>query len=152
MVLDEAGVRTRRLFVYGTLQPHAGTRMASWIAARLVSARAASVPGRMHAIRGGDGWFPALVPAKGPSRVHGMLCSLHLEPGALARLDRYEGPEYRRVALPAYDPEAGRIELAEVYLWRIALPSGSPRIASGDFLAWLQQTRRQAFSTKRNGN
>ena len=34
-------VRVRRLFVYGTLDPAAGTRMGDWIAARLMGAEPA---------------------------------------------------------------------------------------------------------------
>lgn len=143
--------RKKRLFVYGTLQPHAGTRMGGWIAERLLEARPASVPGRLHAVRGGNGWFPALTAAKGDSLVRGTLCTLSLEPGALARLDRYEGLEYRRVCLPVSvgGRKAGH---AQVYLWRIALPSDSLGIPRGDFLSWLRKTGRKSFSTPRNGN
>jgi hypothetical protein len=104
------------------------------------------MPGRLVAVRGGNGWFPALVPAKSGARVKGTLCELELAPGELALLDRYEGREYRRGSLPV---RAG--VPARVYLWRIALPPGSPAIAGGDFLDWLRRTRRQAFSTPRNG-
>ena len=124
--------------------------MARWIAARLVNAQTASVPGRLFAIRGGNGWFPALVPAKSGARVRGTLCELRLAPGDLARLDRYEGLEYRRIGLPARVPGKGLVR-AQVYLWRIALPPKAPAIAGGDFPEWLRRTRRRAFSTPRNG-
>ena len=135
-----------RLFAYGTLQPRAGTRMARWVKARAVRAVPASVPGRLLAVKGGNGWFPALVPAKSGVRVKGTLCDLALSRGDLALLDRYEGREYRRVCLPV---RAGAP--ATVYLWRIAPPPGGPVIAGGDFLEWLRRTRRRAFSTPRNG-
>ena len=143
-------MRKVRLFVYGTLQPHAGTRMGRWVAARMVSAEPASVPGRIRAIRGGDGWFPALVPAKSGARVQGTLCELALHPGDLAKLDRYEGREYRRRTMPVRGAN-GRRRQAEIYLWRIALPKGSPPILTGDYLSWLELTGRQAFTTPRNG-
>lgn len=139
------------LFVYGTLQPHAGTRMGRWVAARMVSSEPASVPGAIRAVRGGNGWFPALVPAGSATRVQGTFCELELHPGDLAKLDRYEGREYRRTAMPVRTA-AGRKARAQVYLWRIALPQGSPPIQGGDYLAWLQRTGRQAFTTPRNGS
>ena len=140
----------RRLtfFVYGTLQPRAGTRMGDWIAARQVRGEEASAPGRLHGVRGGNGWFPALVPGCG--RVRGALCALRLTPGELARLDRYEGREYRRLSLPVRTASGRRVS-AQVYVWRIALPRPAPVISRGDFLEWLRVSRRKAFSTPRNG-
>lgn len=139
-----------RLFLYGTLQPQAGTRIAGWLAARLESAEAASIPGRLHAIRGGTGWFPALVPAKGDGRVRGALCELRLRPGERALLDRYEGREYRRVTVCARTA-SGRRVAAQVYLWRVDLPPATPAISGGDFLEWLREGRRNAYSTARHG-
>lgn len=146
---------TVRLFLYGTLQPHAGTRMARWIARRQVRSEAASVPGRLFAIHAGNGWFPALVPAGSGARasesVQGTLCELALRPGELALLDRYEGGEYRRVSLPLRVAErrTGKgARAAQLYLWRIALPVGAQRISSCDFLSWLAQKRRKAFCAR----
>jgi gamma-glutamylcyclotransferase (GGCT)/AIG2-like uncharacterized protein YtfP len=139
-----------RLFVYGTLQPVAQTRMGRWIEERCVSAGEASAAGRIFAVRGGNGWFPALVPAQSPRRVSGMCCELELRPGELALLDRYEGVEYRRVALPVRLAD-GRLSPAQAYLWRIALPGDARPIPSGDFLEWLRDNRLSAFSTLRNG-
>ncbi|WP_454796362.1 gamma-glutamylcyclotransferase family protein [Novosphingobium lindaniclasticum] len=139
-----------RLFVYGTLQPHAGTRMGRWVAERMVRGEPASVPGHIHAVCGGNGWFPALVPAKSAARVRGTLCELALRPGDLATLDRYEGREYRRASLPVRTQE-GRRTRAGLYLWRIELPGGSRPILGGDYLAWLERTGRRAFTTPRNG-
>lgn len=139
-----------RLFVYGTLQPQGGTRMGQWIAARLIRSEAASAPGRLFAVRGGNGWFPALLPPRGGKRVVGTLCWLSLGPGDLALLDRYEGSEYRRVAVPVRTM-GGQREVAQLYLWKTALPHDEEAIADGDFLAWLRRTRRSAFSTPRNG-
>lgn len=139
-----------RLFLYGTLQPQAGTRMAGWLLERLESAEAASVPGRLHAIRGTTGWFPALVPAKSTACVCGTLCELRLHPGERALLDRYEGREYRRVTVCARTA-SGRRAAAQVYLWRGGLPPATPAITGGDFLEWLREGRRNAYSTGRHG-
>ncbi|SFF74227.1 Uncharacterized conserved protein YtfP, gamma-glutamylcyclotransferase (GGCT)/AIG2-like family [Novosphingobium sp. CF614] len=141
----EPGVRQPvRLFVYGTLQPLAGTRMARWIAARLTRAEPACVPGRLFAVRDGRGWFPALVPARSAARVRGTLCELMLTSGELVLLDRYEGIEYRRVWLPVRMDGGSRMR-AQAYRWRLALPPKSPMIAGGDFLDWLRRTGRQPF-------
>ena len=132
----------RALFFYGTLQPGAGTAMAQWVAQRLLRAEPASVPGRLLAIRDGRRWYPALVP--GQARVRGTLCMLALKPGDWARLDRYEGREYRRVSRPARTGDGRRIS-ARLYLWHRALPPGAMEITDGDFLAWLGRTRSTAF-------
>ena len=142
--------RVCRLFVYGTLQAQAGPRMGQWIAARLTRSEPASAPGRLFAVRGGNGWFPALLPPRGGKHVVGTLCWLSLGPGELALLDRYEGCEYRRVAAPVRTMEWQR-EVAQLYLWHTTLPHDVEAIADGDFLAWLRRTRRSAFSTPRNG-
>ncbi len=143
-------MRRVSLFVYGTLQPHAGTRMGQWIAARLESAEPARVPGRIRAVKGGNGWFPALVSPRSGARVQGTLCRLALHPGDLAKLDRYEGREYRRVSLPVR-AASGRGARAQVYCWRVALPDAAPVIRDGDYLGWLERTGRKAFTTLRNG-
>lgn len=132
----------RALFLYGTLQPGAGTAMARWVGERLVRAEPASVPGRLLAIRDGGRWYPALVP--GQARVRGTLCVLALKPGDLAVLDRYEGREYRRVAMPVRTGDHRRAR-AQIYFWRGRLPPGAREIVDGDFLGWLGRTRRTAY-------
>ncbi|KMS55389.1 hypothetical protein V474_20350 [Novosphingobium barchaimii LL02] len=134
-----------RLFVYGTLQPRAGTQMGDWLAARLVRSDQATIPGRLYGIHGGSGWFPALLPASGDEIVHGTLCTVRLEAGDLALLDRYEGAEYRREAATARIASGGEVS-AQVYLWCAALPPGAPVIPGGDFLDWLRTGHRKAFS------
>jgi gamma-glutamylcyclotransferase (GGCT)/AIG2-like uncharacterized protein YtfP len=135
-----------RFFLYGTLQPAANTPMARWLAPRICEAHAAIVPGRLLAIAAGDGWFPALVRGSPDERCLGTLVRVVLEPGDLARLDRYEGREYRRsVMRPRVT--GGAAAAASVYLWRGAAPRGSLAIRGGDFLAWLDRTGRRAFTT-----
>lgn len=139
-------MRRLRLFVYGTLQPGAGTDMARWLDARSVRTRPAVVPGRLFGLSSRDGWYPALVP--GQAAVRGTLCDLALAWGDLARLDGYEGREYSRVALPVRTDEGERTR-AQTYLWRIAMPAGAPLIMDGDFIAWLRRNRGRAFAPPR---
>jgi gamma-glutamylcyclotransferase (GGCT)/AIG2-like uncharacterized protein YtfP len=150
---EAAGPGRVRLFVYGTLQPRVGTPMGAWIAERLVRAEPATVAGRLWAVPAGEGgpenepggWFPALLPAGPCRRVTGMVCTLRLTRAELGLLDRYEGHEYRRVALVARGL-AGRGIAAQAYLWRVGLPPGSRPIADGDFLRWLRAGGRRAFA------
>lgn len=118
--------------------------MGEWIVARQVRSEPARASGRLYGIAGDGRWFPALLPARGGGKVRGTLCELRLKPGELARLDRYEGREYRRVAAPVRT-EAGSRVMAQLYLWRAPLPSGAPLIG-GDFLDWLRSTRHKPFS------
>ena len=64
---------------------------------------------------------------------------------AMAKLDRYEGQQYRREQLIARDG-AGRAIRALAYMWRSNIPPGARSIPEGDFLAWLQRTGARAFS------
>lgn len=139
-----------RLFLYGTLQPGAGTAMGRWIGRRLVSSEDAIAAGRIFAVGDADGWYPALVFAGPSSRVRGTLCELDLRPGELARLDRYEGAEYRRRAVPIRTERRCRVT-AQVYFWRLALPRSARPIDSGDFLGWLRDNRLDAFSPPHPG-
>ncbi|MFD1958554.1 gamma-glutamylcyclotransferase family protein [Novosphingobium panipatense] len=75
--------------------------------------------GRLHGIAHDGGWFPALV--RGQGRVSGRLCDLALSAGDQARLDRYEGREYRRETVRVRTA-AGRLVAAQAYLWRGAPP------------------------------
>ncbi|MFT4057745.1 MAG: gamma-glutamylcyclotransferase family protein [Novosphingobium sp.] len=129
-----------KLFFYGTLRPDADTPMARWVAARLVRTEPGRVPGRLYAVRDPRGWYPALVPGSG--RVGGVLCELQLRPGDLARLDAYEGREYRRLALPVRT-SAGRVT-AQAYIWRKGLPDGRP--IGADFVEWLRGIRGTPYS------
>ncbi|MFS0848578.1 gamma-glutamylcyclotransferase [Novosphingobium panipatense] len=132
-----------RLFLYGTLQPDAATPMAAWMGARLALAEPAYAAGRLHGIAHDGGWFPALV--RGQGRVSGRLCDLALSAGDQARLDRYEGREYRRETVRVRTA-AGRLVAAQAYLWRGAPPRGALRIPCGDFLDWLRRHRLPVFS------
>jgi gamma-glutamylcyclotransferase (GGCT)/AIG2-like uncharacterized protein YtfP len=133
------------LFLYGTLIGESDTRMARWLAPRLGESLRGSVPGRLVAVPSTGGWFPALVRGHGGERVWGMVGRTRLGPGDLARLDRYEGAEYRRATARARG-EDGRLLAVQLYRWRAPLPPGAEPIAGGNFLAWLNETGRKAFS------
>lgn len=141
--------RRLRLFVYGTLQPQAGTAMAHWLAVRTLRAEPASAPGRLFGLKAGQGWYPALVPAKSGARVRGAMCELLLAPGDLTRLDRYEGREYRRICQRVQTGRRRSVP-AQLYLWRATLPPKRAAIGDGDFIGWLRRTGRQAFATPRD--
>ncbi|HKR92769.1 gamma-glutamylcyclotransferase family protein [Novosphingobium sp.] len=140
-------MRRLRLFVYGTLQPQAGTPMARWIAARTLRAQPASAAGRLFALRAKEGWYPALIPAHRGLAVSGMLCELVLAPGELARLDLYEGQEYRRISQPVRTCD-GRGMNAQLYSWRVALPPSRILIADGHFLDWMRAARGEPYGSR----
>ena len=118
--------------------------MARWLAPRLGSPVRGSVPGRLYAIPHARGWFPALVPGRTDDRVQGMICEAALGAADIARLDRFEGAEYRRGAARALARDGGR-RAVQVYRWRTRLPAGAEPIPGGDFLAWLASTGRSGF-------
>jgi len=135
-----------RLFLYGTLMGHADTPMARWLGQRVRTGVTAVAAGRMLAVPSPTGWFPAMVPGTG--RVTGILADTDLGPGDLARLDRYEGREYRRMAIRV---RAGReMATAQAWIWRAGLPKGARSVASGDFLDWLDESGSVILSS-RNG-
>ncbi|WP_281379436.1 gamma-glutamylcyclotransferase family protein [Novosphingobium sediminicola] len=128
-------------FFYGTLMAGMGNRHERAVHALLESGRAASVRGRLYAVPDPAGWYPALVPGAGVVRGRVYRAGPRFNARALARMDAYEGPEYRR----------GRMKLGAItayaYVWRGALPRGARRIACGDFRAWLlAHRRRRAFA------
>lgn len=139
--------RCLRLFLYGTLQPASDTPMARWLVTRIEDATAASMPGRLLAIPGAGGWFPALVPGGMRDRVRGTAVRVALGPGDLARLDHYEGREYRRT-FARVRLASGSLLPAAVYRWHAAAPARSLPIPNGDFLTWLERTSRRAFTVR----
>lgn len=147
MGLSTARVRID-LFVYGTLQPGVDTRMSRWLGRFVTDSQPASVPGRLFAIAAGDHWYPALVPGIG--RIEGTLLRLELARGDLARLDRFEGREYRRGVVRALCRDGTR-RAAGSYIWRGAPPAGALAIRDGDFAAWLEASGTHPFTSTRNG-
>jgi len=137
-------VRPRWFFFYGTLGPESGTAMARWLGSRIAAASPATAPGRLLAIRDRGGWYPALVRGRAGERTHGTLARVVLAPGVLARIDRYEGREYRRAALLVR--AGGARQVATIYLWRG--PARGLPVRGGDFPAWLNRSRRRAFGAE----
>ncbi len=132
----------RRLFVYGTLQPQADTPMARWLAGRTVESVAATVPGRLYAIPDPRGWYPAGV-AAADAAIAGALLTLDLAANDLARLDRYEGRDYRRTMVRAR--AGGALVAAQAWRWDRQLPARARPVPSGDFRRWLDLTGHRAF-------
>lgn len=153
------GARLCTLFAYGTLQPHAATPAARWLARRLVASRPASVPGRLYAIPDRDGWYPAALPARSAARIRGTVCLVRLTRADRLWLDRYEGRDYRRVTcrVPAVGEEGAgagtgtgaRRGRATIYLWRAPLPPGARPLRGGSFLDWLRDNRCKAYGPRR---
>jgi gamma-glutamylcyclotransferase (GGCT)/AIG2-like uncharacterized protein YtfP len=99
------------LFVYGTLQPghRAWPLLAGHAARRPVRA---TVPGRVCDTGRG---YPALLPDRA-KRALGWLVTVRDTAVLLARLDRYEGAEYRRIRLAAMTA-AARGTACWTYVW-----------------------------------
>ncbi|HEX6999821.1 MAG TPA: gamma-glutamylcyclotransferase family protein [Gammaproteobacteria bacterium] len=124
------------LFVYGTLRPGAGTRMAAWLAARAEHLGPAHTPGRLYDL----GAYPGFVDARLPGEcVHGDLYRLR-STAAWRALDDYENggatvgaADFVCVRRAVHPAGGGRVD-ACLYLYRGPL-RGARRIASGDWLA-----------------
>jgi len=136
-----------RLFLYGTLMGQAETPMARWLAEHVTDTRPATIAGVIHAVPSASGWFPALL--RGQGRVRGIVADCTLSRGEMARIDRYEGREYRRATLRAKSMAGA--ETAQGWIWRGPLPEDAVAVPGGDFLAWLAATGHTVLSS-RNGN
>jgi len=120
---------SQHCFTYGSL-------MCDDIMAAVAGLRAAAVPARLDGYRrspviGED--YPGMVPAAG-DKVDGVLY-LELPDAALARLDAFEGDEYRREQVSVQCAD-GRIESAWTYVFK---PEYAARLAAGtwDFERFL---------------
>jgi gamma-glutamylcyclotransferase (GGCT)/AIG2-like uncharacterized protein YtfP len=99
------------VFVYGTLQP--GHPAWPQVAGHAVGApRRATVAGRVCDTGLG---YPALLP-DGPARAPGWVVDVRDPAVLLRRLDRYEGPEYRRIRVSA-TPFDGPRTACWTYAW-----------------------------------
>lgn len=101
-----------RLFVYGSLRSTAARPLASWSGASVRCLGAARIRGRLYDL----GAYPGVVDCPRSGWVRGELYELRRPRRLLARLDRYEGGQYRRVRRPIYG--AGGQRQAWVYLLR----------------------------------
>lgn len=129
----------RHFFFYGTLIAGSGNGHERAAHALMRDGCAASVRGRLYAVPDPAGWYPALLPGAG--WVQGMVyrAGPRFDARALARMDAYEGRDYRRCVM-----KAGAV-MAQAYIWRGALPRGAQRIAGGDFRLWLKARGRRAY-------
>ena len=99
------------VFSYGTLML---AEVMELVAGRLFARRAAALAGfRRLGLR--EQVYPALVPVRGET-LDGVLWEA-LDPPALARIDRFEGPLYERQRLPV-EVANGEIRSAFVYVLR----------------------------------
>jgi gamma-glutamylcyclotransferase (GGCT)/AIG2-like uncharacterized protein YtfP len=131
-----------QLFFYGVLREGVG----DWpFLAGLGLGSPATMQGALFAIPDPDGWYPALVltQARYATNVVG---TLH-EAGDvdLAAVDAFEGADYTRVSV-AVDGWAGGGSMAQAYIWTADLPDNAEPIVHGDFVRWLEETGRQAYS------
>jgi gamma-glutamylcyclotransferase (GGCT)/AIG2-like uncharacterized protein YtfP len=124
-----------RLFFYGILQGDVAQGPVRELLAGIGPGIQATARGKLYAVRNEAGAYPAMV--AGDGEVRGML---H-EAGSvdLARLDAFEGAEYRRTEI-----EVGG-ESAQAYLWA-GSTDGLELIAHGDFARWLRETNLSPYS------
>lgn len=117
------------LFAYGTLRP--GGEAFDWLLAEHVAAtEPAELPGFALYARGLPYPFVRSHPG---ARVVGELIRLRGPDYLLVRLDRYEGPQYRRVAVPVLRSDGSKIR-AWVYVAAEDVPlHPSQMIESGDW-------------------
>ncbi|MPY79617.1 MAG: hypothetical protein GEV04_14290 [Actinophytocola sp.] len=124
--MNDAATELDLLAVYGTLMPGAS----AWSLLQPLVAEdegACLLPGTLFdTLRG----YPAFLPGDGPG-APARLVRLGDPDAALARLDHYEGPEYRRSRITVADGS-----LCWVYVW-IAPLTGMPVLPDG----WLHQSR-----------
>lgn len=108
-----------KLFVYGTLKPRRGDRSA-------LRHGTARLRGRLWDL----GAYPgAIVDADAPGFVHGDVIDGGDDAELLARLDAYEGAEYRRDRV-VVQTDDGREHDCWIYVL-VAEPQGAARIESG---------------------
>lgn len=105
-------MRTRTLFLYGTLQFPA---IFEAVTGRRLEAESAVLEGYARFRVRGEA-FPGIVAAAG-AHVPGVICP-GIDPVSLARVDRFEGEMYRREAVEVRAGRDGRAVAAETYVVR----------------------------------
>lgn len=113
-----------RVFVYGTLR-RGGSNHFRMAKAEYLSA--ATVRGRFYQID----WYPGIVLDAAAEGIVGEI--YQVSPAVLEELDRFEGPEYRRLLTQVRMPDG---ETVSVWVWEWTGPvDESRRITSGDWLS-----------------
>jgi len=117
------------IFVYGTLR-RGGSNHFRMEGAEFLSAATAN--GRLYRID----WYPGLVLDAAADGVTGEI--YQVSPGMLDELDRFEGPEYRRVRVEVNCGGDHRSPLA-AWIWEWLGPvDETRRITSGDWLGQME--------------
>ena len=131
----------RPFFFYGTLQQDLAIGEAAQLVAALGAGVPATVRAALFAMDDPDGSYPVLVP--GASReVKGRLVFGPDDRRWLARLDAYEGTEYRRCPVRVRTAD-GEILRAEAYIYTRRRGAGLVPIPHGDFARFLTETGRK---------
>ena len=131
------------LFFYGVLREGVG----DWpFLAGLGLGAEATTQGALYAIPHEGGWFPALIPTQARYATN-VVGTIH-EAGSIdiAAVDAFEGPSYTRQALEVDGWDGFGETEAEAYVWTDDLPEGAEPIPHGDFVLWLKETGRSAYS------
>jgi len=131
------------LFFYGVLREGVG----DWpFLAGLGLGAPATVDGALFAIPDAGGWYPALVltQARFATAIHG---TLHDAGDVdIAAIDAFEGDGYARQTVEVDGWDGFGDTRAQAYIWTGELPDRAEPIAHGDFVRWLEETGRPAFS------
>ncbi|WP_170304686.1 gamma-glutamylcyclotransferase family protein [Croceicoccus estronivorus] len=131
----------RPFFFYGTLQQDLATGEAARLVAALGPGVPASVRAALFAIDDPNGSYPVLV--HGAARqVKGRLVFGPEDRRWLARMDAYEGAEYRRCPVRAMTSD-GKIVRAEAYIYTRRRGAGLIPVPHGDFARFLAETGRR---------
>lgn len=135
------------LFFYGVLQDGLGPDGGDWPFLRGLGLGApAATTGALYAIPTRSGWYPALVltQARYSTIVHGMI---HEASGVdIEAIDAFEGADYAREAVLVDGWDGYGETEADAYVWTADLPEGAEPIVSGNFVQWLKDTGRKAYS------
>jgi len=146
-------MKDMRFFFYGTLLEGSDNPVARQAHAKLLGLGPATARGTLTAIPDPMGWYPAFL--TGPGLVHGRIYAAagDFDEADLARLDSYEDchPDrpveslYIRKSIDVTGADGGHCS-AQAYIYNRALPNGARLIPDGNFNAWLERHRLDAYS------
>lgn len=140
-----------RFFFYGTLTHEHDNPVTRRVLPLLGPGRRGWVRGTIHAVPQGGRWYPVL--RAGRDRVWGWVYETgpRFDRAALRLLDAWEIYDSRRPARSEYLRRSvrvicgGRVTRAQAYLHNRPLHPGMPRIAGGDFAAFVAARRKRAL-------
>lgn len=134
----------RPFFFYGTLQQDLAHGEAARLVAGLGDGAPAMVRGSLFALDDPQGCYPVLV-AGGSRKVRGRVVMCPDDRRWIARMDAYEGAEYRRCPVRAHLADGSAVS-AEAYLYSRRRGAGLRPIPHGDFARFLAETGRAPLS------